>query len=142
MKNKRGFTLIELLAVIVILGVILAIAGTAVIRSINDSREKAKYTAAREIVDIASAYMVAEKGEDNEDGTPKIDDEGCVKVEYMINDGYLENDVTNPLTGENISSLNDVSGQRVCKEESQAQDDYELQEDSYYSFDGYKYYVK
>lgn len=131
MKNKRGFTLIELLAVIVILGVILAIAGTAVIRSINDSREKAKYTAAREIVDMASAYMAAERVDGN-----------CVSVDVMVDAGYLENDVTNPLTGENISSSDDVSNQRVCKEESQAQDDYELQEDSYYSFDGYKYYVK
>lgn len=131
MKNKKGFTLIELLAVIVILGVILAIAGTAVIRSINDSREKAKYTAAREIVDMASAYMAAERVDGN-----------CVSVDVMVDAGYLENDVINPLTGENISSSDDVSNQRVCKEESQAQDDYELQEDSYYSFDGYKYYVK
>lgn len=133
MKNKKGFTLIELLAVIVILGVILVIATTSVIKNINDSRKKAKYTAAREIVDIASAYMVAEKDRVNNN---------CVLVSDMINDDYLEDDVTNPLTGENISSLDDVSGQRVCKEESQAQDDYELQEDSYYSFDGYKYYVK
>lgn len=133
MKNKKGFTLIELLAVIVILGVILVIATTSVIKNINDSRKKAKYTAAREIVDIASAYMVAEKDRVNNN---------CVLVSDMINDDYLEDDVTNPLTGENISSLDDVSNQKVCKEESQAQDDYELQEDSYYSFDGYKYYVK
>ncbi len=131
MKNKKGFTLIELLAVIVILGVILVIATTSVIKNINDSRKKAKYTAAREIVDIASAYMVAERVDGN-----------CVSVSDMINDDYLEDDVTNPLTGENISGSDDVSNQKVCKEESQAQDDYELQEDSYYSFDGYKYYVK
>ena len=31
-KNKKGFTLIELLAVIVVLGVILSIAGTAVLK--------------------------------------------------------------------------------------------------------------
>ena len=133
MKNKKGFTLIELLGLIVILGVILVIATTSVIKNINDSRKKAKYTAAREIVDIASAYMVAEKDRVNNN---------CVLVSDMINDDYLEDDVTNPLTGENISSLDDVSNQKVCKEESQAQDDYELQEDSYYSFDGYKYYVK
>ena len=30
-KNKKGFTLIELLAVIVVLGVIMSIAGTAVL---------------------------------------------------------------------------------------------------------------
>ena len=31
-KNKKGFTLIELLAVIVVLGVIMSIAGTAVLK--------------------------------------------------------------------------------------------------------------
>lgn len=133
MKNKKGFTLIELLAVIVILGVILVIATTSVIKNINDSRKKAKYTAAREIVDIASAYMVAEKDRVNNN---------CVLVSDMINDDYLEDDVTNPLTGENISSLDDVSGQRVCKvENAKTQEDYELQKKSYYSFDGYRYYV-
>ena len=41
-RNKNGFTLIELLAVIVILGVIMVIATTNVIKSINNSREKSK----------------------------------------------------------------------------------------------------
>ena len=60
MNDKKGFTLIELLAVIVILAVILAIASTAVIKSINDSREKAKYIAAQDIVNIAEAYLATE----------------------------------------------------------------------------------
>ena len=40
MKNKKGFTLVELLAVIVVLGVILAIAATSVINVIKANRAK------------------------------------------------------------------------------------------------------
>ena len=36
--NKKGFTLIELLAVIVVLAIIMVIAGTSVIKTINKSR--------------------------------------------------------------------------------------------------------
>ena len=40
MKNKKGFTLIELLAVIVILGLLMAIAIPNVTRLIEQSRKK------------------------------------------------------------------------------------------------------
>ena len=43
LKQKKGFTIVELLAVIVVLGVILVIATTNVMQSINDSKKKAKY---------------------------------------------------------------------------------------------------
>ena len=39
-RNENGFTLIELLAVIVILGIIMVIATTNVLKNINDSKEK------------------------------------------------------------------------------------------------------
>jgi type IV pilus assembly protein PilA len=137
MNDKKGFTLIELLAVIVILAVILAIAGTAVIKSINDSREKVKYIAAQDIVNIAEAYMVAEKDE--------VDSYNCVSVKGMIDNGYVESDATNPLTGENISGSDDMREQEVCKTADQEQDNYKLQEDDisyFYEFDGYRYKIK
>ncbi len=136
MNDKKGFTLIELLAVIVILAVILAIASTAVIKSINDSREKAKYIAAQDIVNIAEAYLATET-----EGVVEVNGSKCILVEKLVEEKYVESDATNPLTGENISGSDDVSDQRVCKEDVTAQDGYELQED-YYSFDGYKYYVR
>ena len=40
MKNKKGFTLIELLAVIVILGLLMAIAIPSVTKYITESRKK------------------------------------------------------------------------------------------------------
>ena len=45
MKNKNGFTLVELLAVIVVLGVIMAIAGTAVL----GQRKKANIEVAKDM---------------------------------------------------------------------------------------------
>jgi len=39
MKKKNGFTLIELLAVVIILGVLMIIAVSAVTKYINDSRK-------------------------------------------------------------------------------------------------------
>lgn len=133
MKNKRGFTLIELLAVIVILGVILVIATTSVIKSINDSKVKAKYTAAKEIVNIAEAYMATET-----DGVDVEDKKKCVAIQTLIDNDYLEKDVTNPLTGENGGDFNE---QKVCKEDSQLQKGYEPDGDKY-NFDGYVYYLK
>ncbi len=127
-KNNKGFTLIELLAVIVILAIILVIATTNVIRNINNSREKSKYIAAKEIVQIASAYIETVSS-----------DNGCVKVKDMINDGYLESDVTNPETGEN-GNISD--SQKVCKKDGASeQSGYELQGNEY-EFNGYVYYIK
>ena len=56
MKN-RGFTLIELLAVIVLLSIIMVIVTTNVIKSVKDSKEKMKYIAAKEIVEMSEAYF-------------------------------------------------------------------------------------
>lgn len=131
MKNKKGFTLVELLAVIVVLSVILVIATTNVMQSINDSRKKAKYIAAKEIVEIGSAYMYENNISD------------CVKVIDLIENGYLEEAVTNPNTGENGG----IGGkQRVCKNTENlshtAENPYNLIESSeanYYCFDDYCY---
>lgn len=127
MKDKKGFTLIELLAVIVLLAIILTIASTLVIKNINDSKDKAKYIAAKDIVTIAEAYMLAEPETKN-----------CVSVkEDLIKNGYLNEDVTNPRTGEN-GNIDD--NQKVCKDETAvSQKGYELQDDNKYIFDGYYY---
>ena len=152
MKDKKGFTLIELLAVIVILSVILAIAGTAVIKSINDSKEKTRFLAASDIVEIASAYMLTSEGKKNvitmHTSTSPSKETSCISVEKMITDGYIEEDVTNPVNGENRSSSNKLTNQYVCKIDSTKQTDYALKtgDDDYngydsYSFEEYKYLI-
>ena len=134
MKNKKGFTLIELLAVIVVLAIILVIAGSSVIDGINDSKEKAKYLAAKEIVSMAEAYFAV-----NTDKT-------YVSVKTLVDEGYLESDVTNPLTGENISNSAEVKNQviRRSANENQEENSVELSSDKnekMYVLNGYNYYL-
>lgn len=57
MKEQKGFTLIELLAVIVILGIIAAIAIPAISNVINKSDNKAKVQDALLVIDAAKLYV-------------------------------------------------------------------------------------
>lgn len=52
-KNQRGMTLVELLAVIVILGIISAIAVPNISKVVDNSRNKAKIAEAIQIIDAA-----------------------------------------------------------------------------------------
>lgn len=126
-KDKNGFTLIELLAVIVILGIIMTIATTNVLKNIRDSREKTKYMAAKEIVGNAEAYFAI-----NSDVTyVTIDD---------LKD-YLESDATNPKTGDN-DLLTNGTRQKICKDSSYSsehQNKYSNNNGEGYYFDGYFY---
>jgi type IV pilus assembly protein PilA len=57
MKEQKGFTLIELLAVIIILGIIAAIAIPAIGNVINKSENKAKVQEGLQIINAAKLYI-------------------------------------------------------------------------------------
>ena len=86
MRKEDGFTLVELLAVIVILGIILAIAIPAIGNVIENSRNKAEEQDVLLIVDAARLYVVGENFENEADT-----DIAGITVEELIEKGYLEN---------------------------------------------------
>lgn len=123
-KKNNGFTLIELLAVIVVLSIILVIATSSVLKYIEESKEKTKYIAAKEIVEIAEAYFAINI------------DKSEVEIESLSD--YLESDATNPKTGEN--DLFSDSKQKICKNSSySSQIGYSNNNGKGYYFDGYFY---
>lgn len=135
MKNKKGFTLVELLAVIVLLGLIITVSATALIRSFNSGKDKTKFEAAREIVNNAEAY-VATGGQ--------LDEDSCVSISKLVEAGYLEEDLMNPRINKRQWSSNEQNETKVCRDLSaELQDKYKVQTletgEKGYTFDGFKY---
>ncbi|MBM7541790.1 competence type IV pilus major pilin ComGC [Amphibacillus cookii] len=78
LKGEKGFTLVELLAVIVILGIIVAIAIPAIGNIIKNAQGDADEQEVALILDAARLYEVQ-----NENGLP-------VDVDTLISEGYLD----------------------------------------------------
>ncbi len=107
MKNRlkksrfvSGFTLIELLAVIVILGVVIAIAVPAVSNVIRDSREKAYIKTAANIERAAQLYVSNEVS-----ALKHLRDHGDfieLTLQELVNNNYLNAKIVNPITREDF----------------------------------------
>ena len=130
-RKNKGFTLIELLAVIIILAVILVIASTSVLKSKKDAEKKLKYTAAKEIVEMAEAYMAANNKEQD----------SHISVVDMCNSGYVSDDATNPATGKNITECSDLFPHQIVinNGDKTPTKNYELNTDNEYVFEDYVY---
>lgn len=62
--NKKGFTLIEALAVIVLVGLLVALISSKVLSSINESKEKTKEANANSLVNVIEKYFMEKKMSD------------------------------------------------------------------------------
>ena len=83
LRNNKGVTLIEILAVIVILGVVAAVAVPTIGNLIEDRREKAALSEWTSLQEGASLFVL----DDDVDN----DNNGEFSLEELINSGYLEN---------------------------------------------------
>ena len=87
-KNKKGFTLIELLAVIVVLGVIMAIAGTAVLKQKKKANQGEIDSLYNTIKGFGADVYLSEK-----------EGSACYSDTWLKVKGYLKSEVSNPSNG-------------------------------------------
>lgn len=129
MNKNRGFTLIELLAVIVLLSVLAVGATSIIVKSMKNSKEKAKFIAAQDIVELASAYMEANST-------------NSVSIKKLIEKKYLDPDLINPRTNDLKWETNEKENTFVKIVSSTKQTNYKIQTEDgkkIYKFDGYHY---
>jgi type IV pilus assembly protein PilA len=82
MKEQKGFTLIELLAVIVILGIIAAIAIPAISNVINKSEAKSQAQEGVQIINAAKMYVANER--------IVLSDDDVIDVDSVLLGEYLD----------------------------------------------------
>lgn len=93
MKNEKGLTLIELLAVIVILGIIAAIAIPAIGNIIQKSKVDAVKSEAIQVLNAAKLYVSSNGIPDGDSLTLEISEEGNKNLDPFIDElkyyGYV-----------------------------------------------------
>ena len=100
MKNNYGFTLIELLAIVVILGVIIAVAAPNMTKQINKKEETDQTILDEKISNAAHMYIAKYYSDKVVDGT--CDSSTC---RFTLND--LEQDGLINLKGKNCTNVMD-----------------------------------
>lgn len=111
MKNKKGFTLIELLAVIVILGIIVAIFVPNAINLLSESELKIYGTKENIMVEAAKDYVMSN---DTFELPDEITPEKYITINTLVNSSFmtkvLDNTSTNECLGFVKITVNSVYG--------------------------------
>lgn len=104
MKNNYGFTLIELLAIVVILGVIIALAAPNMTKQINKKEETDQTILDEKISNAAHMYIAKYYSDKVVDGTCNINNINNINpCSFTLND--LEQDGLINLKGKNCTNV-------------------------------------
>jgi prepilin-type N-terminal cleavage/methylation domain-containing protein len=104
LKNQRGVTLIELLAVIIILGIIAAIAVPAVISNFSDAKKNSDAQTEKIIKEAVQRYLL-----DNE-VTFDANNRATIKIkDDLVSKGYLQ-DIPKWSDKKDIVSIDIIKG--------------------------------
>lgn len=118
LKNQKGLTLIELLAVVVILGIISAIAVPSIGGLIDNTRKDAHVANAQQMISSAKLAVTG-----NTDLRPTSTTDVFIPLKYLIDEGYID-DMEDPDGGTyNVGKINDSdSGSYVLVSQNSASD--------------------
>lgn len=105
--NNKGFTFVELLAVIAVLAVVITISIYTITNTINNAKEKGYQTTINNIEQEADDYITEGLSNfywtNSYDGTYQYQ---CVKVQDLIDGGYLKNSILDSYVSKNRKVLN------------------------------------
>lgn len=105
-EEEKGITLIELLAVIVIIGVIAAIAVPIITGLLNDTRTNARTATANQIMEAAKLRSIAQQNGVIK-GTHTLAD---LQAENYMQTGTTDPKTDSPLAGSTSVNLDNLSG--------------------------------
>ncbi|WP_028987464.1 type II secretion system protein [Thermicanus aegyptius] len=108
-KEEKGFTLIELLAVIIIIGIIAAIAVPSIGGLINKTKDDADKATAQQLYEAARLYLTAEKNGDFSNATVTLTDLEGKYLPTNIKDGNGKEITAATVTFDKDGTLESVS---------------------------------